>query len=189
MLGVATGTALGEAVARRGVRSVFALTLGLEAALLAAFMLAAGADFADGHVAPEPPWHFYLIAAIAVLAMGVQNPALRRVGGAGVRTTYITGMLTDFTEELVLLFFKPPAPGQPSFTPQPRPASVARALLHLSLWVFYLLGGVAGVTATIRCALYSLLGPIAALSGVALYDFARPIRPPPPYGGAPDRQA
>ena len=49
----------------------------------------------DSAVRTGSGWTFYFVAALPPLAMGVQNSALCRIGGMGVRTTFITGMLTN----------------------------------------------------------------------------------------------
>jgi uncharacterized membrane protein YoaK (UPF0700 family) len=40
-----------------------------------------------------------------VLAMGLQNAALRRVAGENVRPTYVSGILTSGTKQIVTLLF------------------------------------------------------------------------------------
>ena len=44
---------------------------------------------------------YYVLAVVAVLAMGLQTAALRHVCGVLVHTTFITGMVTNLAEELV----------------------------------------------------------------------------------------
>ena len=41
---------------------------------------------------------FYVVVILAALAMGLQSAYLRRVSGASVHTTFITGMLTALAE-------------------------------------------------------------------------------------------
>jgi hypothetical protein len=43
-------------------------------------------------------WELYPLVALPAFAMGLQNAALRRVGGRIVPTTYVTGMLTELAE-------------------------------------------------------------------------------------------
>ncbi len=186
VLGVAAGAAVCEVMLRRGARSVFAAALALEAALLFAFTAFGAAAAGGGPVPAEPAWRFYLIAALPALAMGVQNAALRRVGGAGVRTTYITGMLTNFAEEATLWLFPRPRPDKQPHLPPRRPPSAARALLHLGLWLCFVGGGLAGVAGVLRWGPAAVTAPACVLVGVAAYDLARPIRPRPPAGDAPD---
>ncbi|NCT81745.1 MAG: DUF1275 domain-containing protein [Comamonadaceae bacterium] len=78
----------------RGVRSVFALPLLLEAACLLAFGLL-GAWLAGLRAA-------FIPAAVAVLCftMGLQNALITKVSRAEIRTTHVTGIVTDLGIEL-----------------------------------------------------------------------------------------
>jgi uncharacterized membrane protein YoaK (UPF0700 family) len=105
VLGVALGAALSEFLARKGHRRIFAVAVALEASLLLVFLLWGGPLLRDGGIPEDVPWRFYALVALPTLAMGVQNATLRRVGGATVRTTYISGMLTNFAEQTVQYLF------------------------------------------------------------------------------------
>ena len=106
VLGVMLGAALCEWLARRKVRPILAAAFGLEAVLLALFVSGwPGGTSSPAAFPHDPAWQFYAVAALPALAMGVQNAALRRVGAVRVRTTYITGMLTNAAEEAVTCLF------------------------------------------------------------------------------------
>src|SRR5262249_38894193 len=98
-LGVIAGIALCEALSRRSI-PVPARVLGIEAVLLLVFMLV-GRALLGSDSAPAGSWDYYLLAIVAVLAMGLQNVALRRVAGLPIHTTFVTGMLTYVGEEVV----------------------------------------------------------------------------------------
>lgn len=83
---------------RRGWESVYVLPIAIEAALLAAF--AFGIEFTEGHTATAGP-AMYALTALASAAMGVQNATITRISGGVVRTTHVTGVLTDVGLELV----------------------------------------------------------------------------------------
>src|SRR5262249_38686245 len=102
VIGVAAGTAVCGFAGRRGVRPLFAPGLGLETILLLAFPRMGTGRFPDGLVPVEPTARYYVTLALPILAMGLQNAALRRVGGVGIHTTFVTGMLTNFGEEAML---------------------------------------------------------------------------------------
>lgn len=186
VLGVATGAALSEALARRGLRRIFTVAVTLEAALLLVFLLIGAPALHDGVILEDPPWRFYLLVALPTLAMGVQNATLRRVGGVTVRTTYISGMLTNVAEQTVqyLFWLRDHWAGHRGglrallrlSTEQP---SFYRLGLQLGIWLAFLLGAILGVCATLRWGLLSLAGPIICLAIVAACDLARPIFPPP----------
>jgi glyoxylate carboligase len=61
--------------------------------------------------------------ATGTLAMGLQNVTVRRVSGTSVRTTYITGMLTDFAEHTMKAILRE-GPAEP-------------AMIAGSIWVAY----------------------------------------------------
>jgi uncharacterized membrane protein YoaK (UPF0700 family) len=99
-IGVAGGIALVEALRRRSAPAPAARVLSVEAGLLLAFMLV-GWIVLDGQGAAGGSWDYYLLAVLAVLAMGWQTAALRRVAGVPVHTTFVTGILTHLAEESV----------------------------------------------------------------------------------------
>lgn len=91
LLGAATTAALGE-VTQRWSRGRHA------PALLCELLLIAGvAAFAQLHPGTREP---LLVQALA-FAMGMQNALVTRVSGAVVRTTHLTGVVTDIGLELV----------------------------------------------------------------------------------------
>jgi hypothetical protein len=71
------GIALCEALSRRSTPAP-ARVLGLEAALLLVFMLVGRAVVGSGST-PAGSWDYYLLAIVVVVAMGLQNVALRLV--------------------------------------------------------------------------------------------------------------
>jgi uncharacterized membrane protein YoaK (UPF0700 family) len=90
--GVIIGALLTEISLQRNFRSPFAVALATEATLLLLLML-----FGD-NIQTATGWIFYALTALPAMAMGVQNATLRRVGSLHIRTTYVTGMLTNFGE-------------------------------------------------------------------------------------------
>lgn len=185
VLGVALGAALSEALARSGVRRIFTVAVTLEASLLLVFLLWGGALLHDGVIPPEPAWRFYLLIAVVTLAMGVQNATLRRVGSVTVRTTYISGMLTNFAEQSVQYLFwlrdhwRAHRGHLAVLLRLSRQQSSFRHLcLQGSIWVVFALGAILGVAATLRWGLVSLLLPVACLVAIAFCDLIDPIYPP-----------
>lgn len=184
VFGVALGAALSEALARNGRRRIFAVAVGLEAALLILFLLWGGSILSDGKVPEEPAWRYYLLVALPTLAMGVQNASLRRVGNATVRTTYISGMLCNFAEQSVQSLFWlcdhwSAYRGRWGawlrlFAAQP---SFAHLCLQGGIWLAFIAGALFGVGATLRWGLLSLMGPIVCLVIIAVCDLVTPINP------------
>ena len=94
--GVVLGALIQEMARRLGLRSTYAALFALEATLLLAFILCAPGMLAAGQGASGAG--FFLLAALAAVAMGMQTATVHKVGGQPVRTTYMTGMLSDFAE-------------------------------------------------------------------------------------------
>jgi uncharacterized membrane protein YoaK (UPF0700 family) len=186
--GLALGAALNHVLVRRGVRSLLALPLALEACLLGLFMLFAGLAVEAGTLRVDNPVVFYPVAALPALAMGLQNSTLRRVGGLAVRTTFITGMLCGLAEEAVAYFFwfrgrqrgrswrrvavlLRLSPRQPHFN---------HVLLLGGLWLGFVVGAVSGASLVVQLdwKSISLAAPITVLAVVVLYDLLWPIASP-----------
>lgn len=91
-VGAAGSGGLTEVGRRRGWESIYALPVAVEAVLLAAF--AVGLEvFDDGGRQSGVP--LYCLTGIASLAMGLQNATITRISSGVVRTTHVTGVLTD----------------------------------------------------------------------------------------------
>lgn len=170
LAGLAAGAVLAEVQIRRNARVLIAPGLVLVAALVGGFLLWAQTTVHVGVVPLEPAWAFDLQAALLSAAMGVQTATFRRVDGAVVRTTYVTGMLTHFVEELVERLAAPrDAPD----------ASFARRLVIVGgIWPGFLAGAVAGALGHARWGVNALVAPLALLLALAGLDLARPMGGP-----------
>ena len=86
---------------------------------------------------------FYALVVLAALAMGLQSAYLRRVSGASVHTTFITGMLTALAEDGVAYY-------------RDRTDQVARSRLavHGTIWLGYLFGGIVGAALALELELH-----------------------------------
>ena len=145
-LGVMAGALLVEGIAEPGARArAIRRAVALEGGILAALALAwfaAGAQPAGGGL--------YGLITLAALAMGIQSAAVRRIGVAGVATTYITGTLTSLCAGLVARTRAVRLPPHPDRAAPP-PGDAAKAVatshqdLHLpaAVLVTYGLGAVA----------------------------------------------
>jgi uncharacterized membrane protein YoaK (UPF0700 family) len=174
-LGVIAGIALCEALSRRSM-PVPARVLGIEAALLVVFMLV-GRAVLGSDSAPPGSWDYYLLAIVAVLAMGLQNVALRRVAGLPIHTTFVTGMLTYLGEEIVHGLYARRDLRRAGVTRHhDDDAHVAfrRARLHGGVWLSYLVGGILGAFVALHWDLWSLSLPLAVLAALIAFDRVRP---------------
>jgi len=173
-LGVVAGIALVEALRRRST-PVSARVLGIEAALLLAFMLA-GRAVLGGAGAAGGSWDYYLLAIVVVLAMGLQNVALRRVAGLPIHTTFVTGILTSVGEEAVHGWYARRDLRRTGAAPRhDDDAHVAfrRARFHSGVWLSYLAGGVLGAFIALHWDLWSLTLPLGVLVTLIAFDASR----------------
>lgn len=172
-LGVVVGIAVSEALRRRSAPAPAARVLGIEAVLLLAFMLV-GQAVLDGRGAAAGSLDYYLLAIVAVLTMGLQNAALRRVAGVPIHTTFVTGILTSVAEETVNGWYawRDARRGPTDHRDRAR-ASFQRARLHGGVWLSYLAGGVLGALLVLRWDLWVLALPLAALAVLIGVDLSR----------------
>jgi uncharacterized membrane protein YoaK (UPF0700 family) len=170
VLGVALGAALMEWGKRGAFRSPSTLTLGLEALLLLTFLAWGQRVIIQGGIPPVPTWRFYGLAALLPLAMGLQNAALRRGGGKTVRTTHVTGTLTDLAEGMVEMLFRlwDRSKGRGMEMPS------SRAALAAGIYAGYVVGGVLGSLAESRWMLEALALPLVGLAVVIGVDLRQP---------------
>jgi uncharacterized membrane protein YoaK (UPF0700 family) len=138
----------------------------------------------DGHVRDHSLSGFYVLAALGVLAMGMQTSALRQLGGQTVRTTYVTGILTSLTQEATNFAFwlhdGERRDEDHSFLSRvlalgSRRESRDRVLLFGAIWLTYTAGGVLGSFVDGRLRLWALGIPLALLLLVIAVDLRRPI--------------
>lgn len=150
---------------RRKMHSEFALALLLEAALMLCFGLL-GSQLAQ---------HQLLFVSVTVgllcFMMGLQNAIITKISRAEIRTTHVTGLVTDIGIELgKLVYWNGRDPG-PSGTPVR--ADRDRLAILCSLLALFFLGGVAGAVgfkqigflSTVPLALFLLL-----LAAVPVFD-------------------
>lgn len=94
MAGAATTAILVNAGRRRNLSSAFALPLLVEALLLLAFG-AFGARLTASHALLMPA-----TVILLCFAMGLQNAVITKISHAEIRTTHVTGLVTDLGIEL-----------------------------------------------------------------------------------------
>lgn len=83
---------------RRHWESIYVLPMAIQSALLALFAI--GLESMLAHDAVNG-MNQSLLAVVATLAMGVQNATITRISSGVVRTTHVTGVVTDLGLELV----------------------------------------------------------------------------------------
>lgn len=92
---------------RRSLRSEYAFPLLLEAGLLVAFSVMGGS-------LNRPRWFFIsLITLLLCFTMGLQNAIITKISHAEIRTTHVTGIVTDIGIELGKLLYWNRSTSQP----------------------------------------------------------------------------
>lgn len=165
VLGAATTAVLVNIGRERQAHSMFALPLLLEAACLVTFGLM-GAWLARFQALLVP-------ATVSVLCftMGLQNALITKVSRAEIRTTHVTGLVTDLGIELGRALYHL-RQGQP-------PAHTPRWRLLGGLLLAFAIGGVVGAWAFKAmgyAATLPLAGALAALGLVPALDDLRRLR-------------
>jgi uncharacterized membrane protein YoaK (UPF0700 family) len=175
--GVALGAALGELLARRGVRRTMAVLLALELTLLAGFLVLTRPLVQSGTIAVTDDLRLAWFTALLTVPMGIQNAAMRRVGAVAVRTTFVTGTLTSWAEATVSRAIAPTTP-RASGEPGPAageaaahgPDTVRPGRLLGALWLAYVVGAALGAWAVGRWAVDALALPLALLASLIVWD-------------------
>ena len=161
IFGAAIGVMVERAANRKRARGRLAPAYALEMLLLIAFM-----TLSEVHprppLAPGSPKFFVLVWLLAV-AMGLQSATLRRAGGMRVRTTFVSGMLTNMTEEgtLYLVELWERWRGGPS--EKGRESLGRRAAEFGLIFGCFLVGGIGGGFGEARWGSWALVVPLAGL--------------------------
>ncbi len=101
-LGAALSGVATEVARRRGWESVYVMPVVIEAALLAAFAWCV--EVQDHEFVTGGPMLYTMVGAAAA-AMGLQNATITRISSGVVRTTHVTGVLTDLGTETVQFLY------------------------------------------------------------------------------------
>jgi uncharacterized membrane protein YoaK (UPF0700 family) len=184
VLGVALGTAIAELAARRRIGPIAATVLGLQAVLIAVFMLYGRTLIHSHQLRGHSLSGFYVLAALAIVSMGLQTSALRQLGGRTISTTYVTGLLTSLTQEATnYCFWLRDGAGRDegsSFLSRTlglgsRRDSGGRIVLLGAVFLTYVTGGVLGSYCDSQIALWALLLPLAMLCSLIVIDLRHPL--------------
>ena len=173
-----------EACLRHGILSSAAVTLGLEALLLAGFIIG-GENYVGraGSLSNLSPAAFYLLLALGCAAMGLQNATLTRVGALSVRTTHVTGTLAQFAESasryLFWLYDKTRGAAKYRYREAFRLSfhheDFKDAGITAALWLGFLVGGICGVWLLRHWDLNALFVPVVLLVVFVAADLRHPI--------------
>lgn len=183
----AASTAILVNYARRnhhGAAGPYAVPLLIEAALLLVFGLV------GSRLQSHELISISLTAVLLCYAMGLQNALITKISNAEIRTTHVTGLVTDIGIELgkSLYWNQSAAHAEPGAS-LPGPARIQanrrKLRVHLALVGAFFIGGVSGALG------FKLVGFVAALPLAALLVViaAAPLIGSPAAGGQPSRRA
>lgn len=152
------GRAVIEVGSRRRIRRIASVTLSAEALLLAAVALAPASSSA------APYWGLAILAA----AMGLQTATLTGIGPLTVHTTFVTGMINKLAQLVSHIAFRAYAlKHSKAREPHARlhqSREIQMALFLLGIWVFYVVGAVAGTLSFEPWGLQSLFIAVGILA-------------------------
>ncbi len=166
---------------RRGMRSSFAVVFGLEALCLLAFLLLGTHALEGGVISPSPSGIFSGCVVLLTLAMGLHTATVRRAAGQGVRTTFVTGVLSEWAQALTQYLSwlrKPAAEGQRReiVRESMQQASFRHLLLLGGVWGSYVVGAICGSALELHLALFALVFPLCVLAVLLVLDVFRPLQ-------------
>lgn len=170
---LASGFAL-EIGRQRGWSSIYVLPATMEIALLSAFAIGVRLHDVGTTEAGGSLWWMTTVAAVA---MGVQNATITRISSGVVRTTHLTGIVTDLGHESAQLavirrFF---GRGMRPAGDAPRGPSWQRIFLLASILGSFILGSACGAWVYLEIPRWSMLAPILLLCWIVVADAMTPI--------------
>ena len=171
LLGAFASGAMTEFGRLRRYQSIYVLPMGVEALVLAAFALLVDWQ-AIGTLSPSNAqvWLTYLPS----FAMGLQNATITRISGGVIRTTHVTGVITDLGLEASKIVFR--MFGLKRRLDDRRAAQERwRALLLLSIPGSFALGAGLGTAAFEFVQAWSMVPPVLFLGFLTLQDILVPI--------------
>lgn len=148
----------------------YALALVLQSVMLASFVFTA-------EVASSDPRVLDAQAALLCGAMGMQNSLVTRLSGAVVRTTHLTGIVTDLGIELARWYrWHRARLGVPVLFPgrvAPTKPAKHRALLLVTITLAFCLGALLGGILTLRASRWAMALPAIATFVAGAYAYSQ----------------
>lgn len=165
---------------RRAWESIYVLPMAIESALLAAFAVLVGLH---DPARIEAGINLFVLTGLASIAMGLQNATITRISSGVVRTTHVTGVLTDLGLELsqFLLWMNdsrrdvPPSSARAIIRSARRHPSTMRLVLLASIFGSFALGAALATIAYGLSPHWSMFPPVLFLLWIVYQDLTRPI--------------
>jgi uncharacterized membrane protein YoaK (UPF0700 family) len=179
-LGAVSSAFMTESAQRRGVRSKYILPMAAEGALLSTLAILLNYQNVTGR---HDAGLYNAMAFLAAFAMGLQNATITEISGAVIRTTHLTGVITDFGLEGVryLNWYldrtrgrRWQRSGRVLRISQRHPSAQRLGLLFCVFWSF-IFGAVAGGWMHFIYAGTALIPPVAFILWIIVMDWRKPM--------------
>ncbi|CAG1008821.1 hypothetical protein PHYC_03619 [Phycisphaerales bacterium] len=165
---------------RNGWDSIYVLPVAVEAVLLAVF--AVGLEVYDSG-ARQTGLPLYGLTGVASIAMGLQNATVTRISSGVVRTTHVTGVLTDLgleTSQFILWLLdrkrdSPPLPPRALLRSLNAHPTGRRLALLASIVGTFALGAGLGTLAHLAIERWAMFPPVLFLIWIIYRDITTPI--------------
>jgi uncharacterized membrane protein YoaK (UPF0700 family) len=154
------------------VPKAYAIALLIESLLLAVFVVVAGLASASHPRVRDAE------AAILCFALGMQNSLVTRLSGAVIRTTHLTGVVTDLGIEAARWYrwHRSKLPGLPALLrdrePPVRPSAI-RSILHGVIVVAFVSGAIIGALLTQHASRWAMAIPAVAVLLASVFAFSQ----------------
>jgi uncharacterized membrane protein YoaK (UPF0700 family) len=178
LVGAMLAGLLTETARRRGWESIYVAPMLVEVVLLGAF--AVGVEMHELRT-PASGLEAYVLTGLASAAMGLQNATITRISNGVVRTTHVTGVLTDVGLELARAVFwlaghvrRGGGPGGVARALAAQPGA-RQGLLLLSIFGSFVLGAFLAALVHEPYPRWSMFPPVAFLLWLVYVDATKPI--------------
>jgi len=182
-LGALSSAFMTEWAQRSGVRSKYVLPMAVEGVLLSVLAWLVYWHTHAGAAIASSTLLIHSMANLAGFAMGLQNATITEISGAVIRTTHLTGVITDFGLEGVrfLNWYLDRAQGRwwarsgrVLRISQRHPTAQRLFLLFAVFWSF-IIGAAMGTFGYLHYPALALLLPVAFIGWIILMDWWKPI--------------
>ena len=179
-LGACSSAVMTESAQRRGVRSKYVLPMAAEGLLLSAVGVMLNYQLRTGRT---DAGLFNLVALLCAYTLGLQNATITEISGAVIRTTHLTGVITDFGLEGVRFlnwYFDRTRgriwqrSGRVLRISQRHPTAQRLGLLFCVFWSF-VFGATMGTWMHFHVTALEMLPPVAFIGWIILMDWWKPI--------------
>jgi uncharacterized membrane protein YoaK (UPF0700 family) len=179
LLGAAFSGLMTETARRRGMASKYVLPIGVQAILLALLAVWMSFSMSDGQTSAG-----IYFALFAAFAMGLQNATITHISGAEIRTTHVTGVITDLGLEGIqfLIWWRDKMRSRKNSTRLARTLRLSRRhptflrlLLLASILGSFGFGAMIGTILLARISEFVMVVPVCFLLWIIVVDWRHPI--------------